>query len=608
MSGRIPEAFIQELLNRVDIADLIGDRVPLKRAGAEFKACCPFHDEKTPSFTVSPAKQFYHCFGCGAHGTAISFLMEYEGLDFVEAIEDLAGLCGLEVPRERGDAPASPAKSQAVDSTAVIALQERASRYFQQQLRHHPDAPRVVAYLKQRGVSGITAATFRIGFAPAGWNNLIDAFGHDQERALVTAGLAIRRDKGGCYDRFRDRLMFPILDTRGRTVGFGGRSLGEDTPKYLNSPETAAFHKGRELYGLHSALQRNRHPRRAVVVEGYMDVIALAQAGIPCPVATLGTAPATEHLQRLFRVTDQVVFCFDGDAAGRRAAERAMEISLGMLRDGRRVEFAFLPEGEDPDTQVRNGGGTAFERFLDEAIPLSDFLFNRLLDQTDLYSLDGRARLVELARPYLIRVPPGALRELLLARTADLAQLPADQVRRIITSPGNHSGGVRTQTKMSVSQEANPSPRTPPPAPVITKALRLLLTEPGCADAIQDDADLDIIELPGAELLREAVRFFRAYPDATTAMLLEKFRGRPQAAILAQIAHQKPGGVDDSIRHSAPLVDPTVINDEFRDLVSVMRRLAERQRRRALLSRKSVNSLTEKEKLDLRGLRKETIQ
>ncbi len=600
MSGRIPETFIQDLLNRVDIADLVGARVPLKRAGAEYKACCPFHDEKTPSFTVSPSKQFYHCFGCGAHGTVISFLMEYDGLDFVEAVEELASQCGLEVPR--GDATKPPQPGHR-DGATIIELQERASRYFQQQLRRHDDAPRVVAYLKERGVSGETAATFRLGFAPSGWNNLLSAFAPGSDNRLVDAGLAIRRDSGGSYDRFRNRLIFPILDSRGRTVGFGGRALGDDTPKYLNSPETAAFHKGRELYGLHQALKKDRHPRRAVVVEGYMDVIALAQAGVPCPVATLGTAPTREHLQRLFRVTDRVVFCFDGDTAGRRAARRAMEIALSMLREGRRVEFAFLPDGEDPDSQVRKGDGTTFEAFLDQATPLSEFLFTGLLDQTDLHSLDGRARLVELARPLLSKVPVGAMREMLLTRTAELAGLSSDQVRHMLTAADRATATPRQRPP------GPPRRDRPPPAfaPLVAKALRLLLAEPRCADQLADLALPVLDELPGIDLLNQAIGLFRNRSDATAATLLEHYRGMPEAALLTELTHQSPGGVDSSIQHSARIETPDDIAREFRDALDAIRRLAMRRQHRELTEKKSVTALTEKEKAALRSFRKETM-
>ena len=358
MSGLIPKQFIADLVDRADVVEVVGRRVQLKKAGKEFKSCCPFHDEKTPSFTVSPSKGFYHCFGCGAHGNALDFLMQYDHMEFVEAIESLANSMGVEVPRE--ESPGRPARSY----DALFELVARVSRYFEAELKaSHP----AVNYLKARGIDGATAKRFGLGYAPAGWSNVLDKFGTSREaiERLLATGLIIRKDDGKHYDRFRDRIMFPIRDARGRTIGFGGRVMGNDEPKYLNSPETVLFHKGRELYGLYEARQALRSIDRLVVVEGYMDVIGLARHGIDFATATLGTATTDEHLSRLFRMCDEVSFSFDGDRAGRAAAWKALENALPLIREGRQIRFVFLPEGQDPDSYVQEFGADAFVKALD---------------------------------------------------------------------------------------------------------------------------------------------------------------------------------------------------------------------------------------------------
>ena len=439
MSGRIPQAFIDELLTRTDIVDVIDARVPLKKAGREYKACCPFHNEKTPSFTVSQVKQFYHCFGCGAHGSAISFLMDYEHMEFVEAVEDLAHMAGLDVPREAAAGPATQSPTQ-----PLYALLEEVSRYYRQQLRSHPQAARAIDYLKQRGLTGDIAARFDIGFAPPGWDNLARALGGDaaSRAALLETGLLIERpDGGGVYDRFRDRIQFPIRDRRGRTIGFGGRVLGNDSPKYLNSPESSIFHKGRELYGLYEARKAVRHLERILVVEGYMDVVALAQFDINYAVATLGTSTTPDHLERLYRTVPEVVFCFDGDRAGRAAAWRALENALPVLTDGREARFLFLPEGEDPDTLVRKTGKDEFENLITHSVHLSDFLFDHLSSQVDTASIDGRARLVDLARPLLSRLPDSIFRQLMLERLAQIARTDSSHLADRLQKPAETRNG-----------------------------------------------------------------------------------------------------------------------------------------------------------------------
>jgi DNA primase len=399
MAGLIPQDFIDDLVARADIIEIVGRRIQLKKAGREFKACCPFHDEKTPSFTVSPAKGFYHCFGCGAHGTAVGFLMEFDHMSFVEAIESLAGSMGVEVPRDESDRPA-----RRYDE--LFDLMSKVERFWQQGLRENQAA---VDYLKDRGIDGTTAKRFGIGYAADGWSNVLDKYGTTPEaiERLLAAGLIIRKDNGGNYDRFRDRITFPIRDIRGRCIGFGGRAMGDGEPKYLNSPETVLFHKGRELYGLYEARQALRQIDRFVVVEGYMDVIALARHGIDFSVATLGTATTSDHLNRLFRLTENIDFCFDGDRAGKQAAWRALETALPDIREGRQVHFVFLPEGHDPDSFVNEHGSQVFIDALNNGVALSDYLISELALQVDESTVDGRARLAELAKPLIAKIPPG---------------------------------------------------------------------------------------------------------------------------------------------------------------------------------------------------------
>jgi DNA primase len=425
----IPSSFIQDLLHRVDIVDVIDRHVKLKRAGANYAACCPFHNEKTPSFTVSPSKQFYHCFGCGAHGTAIGFVMEYSGLGFVDAVKQLAQGAGMQVPDVRTEA--GQRRAEAGEDLHGVLL--TAAQYYRARLK---DAPHAIDYLRKRGMSGEVAKRFGVGYAPEGWQNLAAAFPDYSVKALVTAGLVKTSEEGRRYDVFRDRIMFPIVDVRGDVVGFGGRVLdagGQDadgssgaqavrgSPKYLNSPETPIFEKGRELYGLYQARRAIREAGRVVVVEGYMDVVALAQHGVEYAVATLGTATTPLHVQKLLRQADEVVFCFDGDDAGQRAAWRALENSLAQLADGKQASFLFLPQGEDPDTYVRRQGKAGFERLLAEAVPLSAFLLRELAGRVDLSSHEGRARLLQEARPLVRQITAPLLSLMLRKRLAELA-------------------------------------------------------------------------------------------------------------------------------------------------------------------------------------------
>jgi DNA primase len=517
MAGLIPDSFIEELLGRIDIEEIIERRVPLKRAGREFQACCPFHDEKTPSFTVSPQKQFYHCFGCGAHGSAIGFLMNFEGLEFVDAVEDLAHHAGLEVPRE--------ATRKARPSAGLYEMLESVSVYYQEQLK---DSSEAIAYLKKRGLSGEVAKTFGIGFAPSGWDGLISRFGTDEKRLgrLRRTGM-LSQGKSGEYDKFRHRIMFPIHDRRGRVIGFGGRALDEDGPKYLNSPETELFHKGRELYGLYLARKSQAKLDRILVVEGYMDVVALAQYGFANSVATLGTATTGDQAELLFRAADEVVYCFDGDRAGRKAAWRALEATLPKLREGRQARFLFLPEGEDPDSMVRQQGAEGFSAQLDGAQALSEFFFDHFTEAVDMASIDGRAKLVELAKPLMDRIPPGVFHDMMLGRLESLAQ------HRI----SSHGGGITGQRKPAAAAGKPVQKRTP-----MRMALAHLVQNPSLAENALSLEAFEDCDLAGFEIYRELVDFCAKSPNMTTAQLLELWHDHPAQSHLNTLATwQLPG-------------------------------------------------------------------
>ena len=523
MAGLIPQEFIDDLVARADIVEVVGRRVQLKRAGREFKACCPFHEEKTPSFTVSPGKGFYHCFGCGAHGTAVGFLMDYDHMGFVEAIEALAAMVGVEVPRSDADKPA-----QRYDE--LFDLNANVARRWQRALAEHAPA---VDYLRGRDIDGATAKRFGIGFAPDGWSHLLDRYGKSPEEIerLLTAGLIIRKDDGRHYDRFRDRLMFPIRDARGRTIGFGGRTLGDGEPKYLNSPETVLFHKGRELYGLYEARQALRDIERLVVVEGYMDVVALARHGIDFAVGTLGTATTPEHLNRLFRLTDNVDFCFDGDRAGRKAAWRALETALPLVREGRQIRFTFLPDKQDPDSFVNEFGANAFVEELDKGTRLADYLIGELAAQVDLDSVEGRARLAELARPLVAKLPAGVYRELVVDSLAARVGLSTAKLEHLLKTGDESSIGYQKNRPLSrirkVGSQGGPS--------VIRRAITLLLASPGAGQNL-DAEKLAEVSRPGAGLLIRLIETVQAEPNITTAGILERFRHDDEGRHLGKLA------------------------------------------------------------------------
>ncbi|MET0533063.1 MAG: DNA primase [Steroidobacter sp.] len=553
MSGLIPKHFIEELIARVDLVELIGSRLPLKKHGKEYKACCPFHGEKTPSFTVVPDKNFYHCFGCGEHGNALGFLMKHDNLGFVEAIEELADRVGVDVPREQTPGQRPP------PSDVLFATLDKAAAFYRSELLN---TSRGKDYFKSRGLTGETAVTFGLGYAPDAWDSVLKHLGGgDTDRArLLQVGLIIERDnKSGHYDRFRDRVMFPIRDARGRTIGFGGRILDKGEPKYMNSPETELFHKGRELYGLYEARQATRTLSRLLIVEGYMDVVRLHQSGITYAVATLGTATTPEHLTRVFRICNEVIFCFDGDRAGRAAAWKALENSLSQVREGRQIRFLFLPDGHDPDTLVGEEGREAFEARIKQAMPLSEYFINHLSAQVDVRSIDGRARLGEMARPLLERIPPGIFRELLADEVAKAVGLNRERMSAVL-GEGTHSHAhTRDASPANVPSNVNGGPAsrayrsdrhggadvrhigTPQAGRrnLVRQAIHLLVHHPEIADKVAPNPALQTLERPGIALLLELIEELSRHPCASTGALLERWRERPDVEHLAKLAVQE---------------------------------------------------------------------
>ena len=572
MGGQIPRSFIDDLLARVDIVDVIDSRVPLKKAGKEYKACCPFHQEKTPSFTVSQSKQFYHCFGCGAHGSAIGFLMEYERLSFPEAVHELARELGLEVPQS-----AAPALARPTVDKDLFDLLERVARWYRQQLKQHPQRERAVAYLKQRGLSGEIAARYELGYAPPGWNNLER---HFDPRGLLATGMLIESEHQSRYDRFRDRIMFPIRNRRGQVIGFGGRVLGDEQPKYLNSPETELFHKGRELYGLYQARQAARE-RGILVVEGYMDVISLAQHGLEHAVATLGTAITGDHLRELIRHTPRITFCFDGDRAGREAAWRALETVLPLLQDGLELRFLFLPQGEDPDSMMRRVGLAGFERLLDEAQPLSAFLIDRLSSQADLRTLDGQARLTRLAAPLLRQMPAGSLRELIVQRLAERIQLDPRSLARQL-GVGGAAGAPRSRARGAAPGQRKPS--------AVRTAIALLLAHPELAQTAGAADRFAGLELPGIQLLQELLELLQQNPNLTTGAILEHWREREEGRYLGKLLRQEP------------LVPEDGVQAQFQHILEHLEKRNLEQQAEQLLQKSRHGSLSSEEKQRLNAL------
>lgn len=571
----IPESFIQELLNRVDVVDVIDKSVPLKKAGANYSACCPFHNEKSPSFTVSPTKQFYHCFGCGAHGTAIGFVMEYQGLSFVEAINDLAKMAGLTVPQEAHD-PAKPAPR------VVVGLQEslqQAANFYKAELKK---SPRAIEYLKARGLSGQVAAKFQIGYAPEGWQNLQSVFPHYDNEALSVAGLVVENDKGNRYDRFRDRIMFPIHDQKGQVIGFGGRVIKpEDTPKYYNSPETPLFQKGHELYGLFIARRAIRDAGRALVVEGYMDVVALAQFGIEYAVAALGTATTPFHITKLMRQTDEVVFCFDGDNAGLTAAWRAAMNALPALTDGLKLSFLFLPKEHDPDSYVREFGKEKFEAEIKVAMPLSQFILKHLSENNSLQSQEDRVRFLNEAEPIMQQITAPRSAMFLRKKVAELAQLSPEEMQSLLKLPNLTRAPVDARPKLTRTTLS-----------MHKRYCLMLLMQP--ALATRDDllwaegqADEDI-------LLQQTIETCLIHPHSKPVVIMRELESRVDAKVLAELERE------------LNVLDETL--DLAEELTGARRQLEDLyvQKKEGLLlaqiSQKPLSALTENERTLLKSL------
>jgi len=572
----ISDSFKQELLHRVDIVDVIERYVPLKKGGANYSACCPFHTEKTPSFTVSPTKQFYHCFGCGVHGNAISFLIEYQGLGYVEAVKDLAESVGMKMPEFE------PRTKKPEGGPDLYEIMKRACDYYRDQLKA---APRAIDYLKGRGLTGKIAASFGIGYAPDGWQSLESVFPSYADKSLKEAGLVVDPEGGGRrYDRFRDRIMFPILNQRGSVIAFGGRVLGDGEPKYLNSPETPLFEKGRELYGLAQARSAIRAAGRAIVVEGYMDVVALAQHGIEYAVATLGTATSASHVQKLLRQTDEVVFCFDGDAAGRKAAWHALEVSLPYLADNKAVRFLFLPPEHDPDSFVREEGKEAFEKRLGDSRPLSEFLLQELKSRTDLGTAEGRSRLAHEAKPLLQKVSAPALRLQLLKALAEAAGMTHEEAAQLTEIRIPRGYGSKPAPLQGAERGAQLAERKPE-----RTLLQCLLSKPGYAKELPAEL-LDHDSFEGSAILMVA-EFCRENPNSDGNLVVEHFRETELKALLES--------------SQAALLD-TRFEDEQTgaEFSGAVERLQERQKRKrhdALIAKKERTPQEDAEMLELTG-------
>ncbi|WOD11829.1 DNA primase [Pseudomonas sp. NyZ704] len=611
MAGLIPQGFIDDLLGRTDILEVVGSRLKLKKTGKNFSALCPFHNEKSPSFSVSPDKQFYYCFGCGAGGNALSFVMDFERLDFPQAVEELARHAGVDVPREE-QRPGSRREPRAPrQDSALYALLEQAAAYYRQQLRHHAQKRRAVDYLKQRGLTGQIAKLYDIGFAPPGWDNLMNHLSKDstEVKALIEAGLVVENpDSGKRYDRFRDRIIFPIRDSRGRTLGFGGRVLGDDKPKYLNSPETPVYHKGRELYGLFEARQQNRQLDDVLVVEGYMDVIALAQHGVTNAVATLGTATSEEHLKRLFRIVNTVVFCFDGDKAGRQAAWRALNSCLPVLEDGRHVRFMFLPEGQDPDTLIRSEGQDAFRaRMAQQAQALTDYLFRHLSEEANPNTLEGKAHLATLALPLIEQIPGSMLKRLLRQSLEKLTGMDLDSLPPPPPPPAATDeyadyqdvepeswGDSQEYQPRRVAQRSN-KPRKAERAGVenpLLNAARTLLHHPQLAGLVKEANQFADEKGEQAQLLVGLIEALQKTPTLSTVQLLARWHGTEMGEQLSQLAEKE---------WLLNIPDANLEQQFFDTINSLVARQTER-RIEQLLDKSAHTPLTTEEKQQLREL------
>lgn len=582
MAGMIPRQFIDDLLARADIVELIDSRVPLKKAGKNYQACCPFHTEKSPSFSVSQDKQFYHCFGCGEHGNAISFLMEFDRLEFPDAVEELASHYNMTVPREQINR--TPAQ-QKQDQKAYIQKQDdyelmaQISRFYQQQLKVASDKDIAIDYLKGRGLSGEIVKRFGIGYISDAWDGMMKMFGRSNQinQQLVDLGMAIQSDKNRPYDRFRGRIQFPIRDKRGRVIGFGGRVLGDGTPKYLNSPETRIYHKGQELYGLFEAKQANKQLTRLVVVEGYMDVVALAQNGIDYAVASLGTATTSEQLQTLFRTVKEVICCYDGDRAGRDAAWRAMDNALPMIQDGYSLKFVFLPDGQDPDSMIREQGQAAFEKILDNATPLSTFLFEHLLAQIDMTSPEGKGAAIGAFKPYLAKLPESNLKDAIVTKLAN--QFGA-----------NNEMQLKKLHKNFANAEQNKAKAVRPKITPVRLAIALLLEHPHIVETLPDANLLADLNMPGIPLLNQLLALCKQNPKVNSAQLLEHFRGQEAEKQLTKLM---------CMEHH---VEPENAEGTFLDTIEKFLNVFIEQRTELLLEQSRSSKLSDDEKLELHEL------
>jgi DNA primase len=570
--SRIPQPFIDDVLHRLDIVEIVKARIPLKKAGNTYTACCPFHQEKTPSFHVHPQKQFYHCYGCGANGNALSFVMQYDRLDFLDALENLASRVGLEMPQHNSTA-------QHPQHQSLISMTRESALFYYQQLKHFPKA---LDYVNQRGLTRDIIRNFGIGYAPPGWDNLLHELGKtsEQRSLLLDAGMLIEKNQDNYYDRFRDRIMFPIRNLRGQIIGFGGRTLGDDTPKYLNSPETSLFHKGTELYGLYEARQSNKELDQIIIVEGYMDVIALAQFGITNAVATLGTATTAQHLQRLFRYTSDVVFCFDGDNAGQNAAIRALETVLPIIRDGNNVSFIHLPDKEDPDSFIRQFGVPEWHMLIANAEPLPEVLFDHLSQDIDIKSIAGKAKFAQAARELIMKMPTGVYQDLLQTELATRVGLNPEALAA-------EQPPVRTAT-------LTPPPPTDPGMPQhLRNAIRLLVHNPGLAAEILHPAEILSSDIPGVDLLAQLLKICQTQPQLNTGSLLSYWEEHPDRGLIGLLASEEPlvpaeAWLEELIGSLARLIDrlnETRIND--------------------LMQKVSTNSMTPEEKQQLKQLLEE---
>ena len=576
MAGLIPQSFIDDLLSRADIVDVVGASVTLRKTGKNYSGLCPFHQEKTPSFSVEPDKQFYYCFGCGKGGNAIGFVMDYENIEYPQAIESLANSMGLEVPREES----AQLQQKREKSLELYDILLKASSYYQQQLRHHPDKNSVIKYLKDRGLSGEIARDFKLGFAPPGWQNLLERLGStaDSKKNLLDAGFLIENPenkRNPVYDRFRNRIMFPIRDQRGRVIAFGGRVIGDDKPKYLNSPETPVFHKGEELYGLYEAKQKVRKLERILIVEGYMDVIALAQNDINYCVATLGTATSTAHLKRLFKLVPEIVFCFDGDQAGRDAAWRALQQALPLMEDGRSARFLFLPDGEDPDSQVRKIGSKAFINSISEATQLAEFFFENLCSQVDMESLEGRAKLGTIAMPLIKLFPDGLLRRLILDQLAKTTGVDLNTLSKMSGANASAKDSHPYAPKQAPSEptvpvkehpdNSIPKARSKSTHSACKKAVNLILLKPEIVSKIEVDTSIKQLKSNDIDLLFEVIDLAKSVPSNSTHELLGRVYDTPIGSQLIQLQDREQ------------ITPATGIENEFKEIMQYLAKIAERE-------------------------------